>query len=92
MAARLNPAQDERTRSAIKTSQLVNRLQAFVFEEKDATSGKPVEMSKTQVAAAVSLLKKTLPDLQSTQVTGEGGGPINATVQIAFVAGQRAKE
>lgn len=35
-------------------------------------------MSKTQVTAAIALLKKTLPDLSNVdmQVTGKDGGPI----------------
>lgn len=41
----------------------------------DAQTGRPVEMSPAQVKAAVALLKKTLPDLQSI----EGG--LDLTVQ-----------
>lgn len=62
MAARLNPAHDERTRAKIQTSQLVNRL--FSHANGD------VEMTATQVRAAEVLLKKTLPDLQATTMTG----------------------
>lgn len=63
MAARLNPKHDARTREKIRTSQLINRLSSFVNGE--------VELSPAQVTAALGLLKKTLPDLQATQVTGE---------------------
>ena len=60
---RLNPSHDDRARAKIKTSQIINRLNAFVLRELDPTSDKPVEMSKSEVTAAVALLKKTLPDL-----------------------------
>lgn len=68
MAARLNPSHDNRTRDKIKTSQLINRLQAHV--------NGTVEMKNSQVRAAECLLRKTLPDLANVQVTGEGGGPV----------------
>lgn len=60
---RLNPSHDDRARAKIKTSQIINRLNAFVLRELDPTNDKPVEMSKAEVTAAVALLKKTLPDL-----------------------------
>jgi hypothetical protein len=62
---RLNPQQSERTRSAIATSQIINRLNAFVLSQNDPQTDKPVEMSQGQVTAAVALLKKVLPDLSS---------------------------
>lgn len=62
MAVRLNPKHDARTREKIRTSQLINRLQSFV-------DGK-CEMAPHQVTAALGLLKKTLPDLSATELTG----------------------
>jgi len=62
MAARLNPSHDQRTRDKIKTSQLINRLQSFV-------NGK-VKLAPAQVTAALGLLKKTLPDLTATELSG----------------------
>ena len=64
MAARIRKIRhDEETRAKIKTSQLINRLEAHVL-------GK-IEMKPTQVTAALGLLKKTIPDLsqQSAEVT-----------------------
>ena len=55
MAARLSPKHDEMTRSKIRTSQLVNRLQAFVFGEPDGTSGKPVQMTRDQLTAVTDV-------------------------------------
>ena len=70
MAARINsPTHDARTRLKIKTSQLINRLQGFALGERE------VEMSPHQVRAAIALLKKTVPDLQSMEFAGAGGGP-----------------
>lgn len=60
---RLNPQQDERTRAAIKTSQIVNRLTALVKGE--------VEMAPHAVTAALGLLRKTLPDLTAIEHSGE---------------------
>lgn len=65
MAARLNPEHDARTREKIQTSQLINRLQDFVFGT--------AKMEKSQVTAALGLLKKTLPDLTSTTLAGSIG-------------------
>ncbi len=69
MAARTRKVRhDEFTRAKIQTSQLVNRLMAHVDGN--------VELSSTQVTAALGLLKKSLPDLASTQVSGDSDKPI----------------
>lgn len=67
MAARLNPQQTERAKEAIQTTQLCKRLNGFALCLPDDQTGKPIEMSPAQVKAAVALLKKTLPDLQSIE-------------------------
>ncbi len=54
----------ELVRQRIKTSQLAKRLQNHGL-------GK-VEMSQTQVTAALGLLRKTLPDLSQTDLNIEG--------------------
>ena len=38
------------------------------------------EMTSTQIKAADILLRKMVPDLSRAEVTGEGGGPVQATV------------
>lgn len=76
MAARLNPKHDERTREKIKTSQLVNRLNAFVLGEKDPKTKAVIDMSSTQVTAALGLLKKTLPDLTAGQMVHDVSDPL----------------
>jgi hypothetical protein len=60
---RLNPDHDARTRAKIQTSQLLNRLQAFVNSK--------VELSPAQVTAALGLLRKTMPDLAAIEHSGE---------------------
>ncbi len=69
MAARTRKIKhDDFTRQRIQTSQLVNRLQSHV-------DGK-VELSSTQVTAALGLLKKSLPDLAATQISGDEDKPV----------------
>jgi hypothetical protein len=54
----------------------MQRLNGFALEEIDRRSGKPIQMSDTQVRAALGLLRKTIPDLAVTQHTGPDGGPV----------------
>lgn len=58
-------------RDRIRATKIVNRLQAFVLDEK--CDGKMVRMSREQVAAALGLLRKTVPDLSQTALTGPDG-------------------
>lgn len=73
MAARLDPAHDERTRAKIQTSQLLNRLFSHANGE--------AEMTATQVRAAEVLLKKTLPDLQAIEHSGNAENPVRMTFE-----------
>lgn len=69
MAARTKKIRhDDETRAKIQTSQLINRLSDHVF-------GK-IELSSTQVRSAEILLKKTIPDLSSTESSVEHSGGI----------------
>lgn len=63
MAARLNPRHQQMVREKIRASQLVNALEKHVLGKK--------KMAATQVTAALGLLKKCVPDLASTEHTGE---------------------
>jgi hypothetical protein len=70
MAARLGNRDlvaEQRHRDIIRTTCLLKRLQSFTLGEADPQNGKPIEMSSSQVKAAVALLKKTMPDLQSIE-------------------------
>lgn len=60
-------------RSKIQASQIINRLTACIM-------GK-VELSAAQVAAARILLDKSVPSLQSTELTGPNGGAITVVAQ-----------
>jgi hypothetical protein len=63
MAARDRIQHDENTRKKIQASQLINRLTNHVLKDLD--------MSATQVNAALGLLKKTLPDLKQVEIDGQ---------------------
>ena len=58
-------------RSKIQASQLINVLQKHALE-----GG---EFEPTRMKAIEILLKKSLPDLSSIELTGDGGGPIVIT-------------
>ena len=73
MAARLNPKQDDRSRAAIQTTQLCKRLNYFALGLPEPITGRPPEMTDTQVRAALGLLRETLPDLAVTQLAGADG-------------------
>jgi hypothetical protein len=65
MAARLRPQHQEDVRAKIQTSQLINRLQ-------DHALGL-VELSASQIKAIEVLIRKTLPDLSATELSGSVG-------------------
>lgn len=67
-ATKRNASHIQSVRDKIRTTQLINRLQDH------ALGG--CEMTKTQVSAAVALIRKTVPDLSVQQLTGEDGGPV----------------
>jgi hypothetical protein len=52
----------EEVRQKIRTSQLVNRLNAFVNGE--------IELTHSQVTAALGLIRKTMPDLSAMAHSG----------------------
>lgn len=65
MAARLRPQHQENVRSKIQTSQLINRLQDHALGI--------VELTATQIKAIEVLIRKTLPDLSATELSGNVG-------------------
>ena len=69
MASRLNPGHTEMVRQKIQASNIIHRLQQCVNGD--------VEMTSTQVTAALGLLDRSVPKLQAIQHVGdENGGPI----------------
>lgn len=68
MATRKILSHDTQTREKIRTSQLINRLEKHAFGE--------VDLTPTQVRAIEVLIKKTLPDLASVELTGDKDNPV----------------
>lgn len=44
------------------------------------------EMSATQVAAGLGLLKKVLPDLQSVELSGDSENPVEVVTRVELIA------
>jgi hypothetical protein len=77
---RLNPQHDERTRAKIQTSQIINRLNAYVKGD--------VVMEAGQVTAALGLLRKTIPDLSATTLdAGDGLKEALKGIKVTFESG-----
>lgn len=66
--ASLSPAYADAVRARIRAGGIVKRLEDHIL-------GK-VEMSASQVSAALGLLRKVVPDLAVTAITGPNGGPV----------------
>lgn len=62
--------QQEKTRAAIQTTQLVKRLQHFALETKD------IEIDPQRLKAIEILLRKSLPDLSAVTLSGDPENPI----------------
>jgi hypothetical protein len=77
MAERLNKRHQQFVRDKIQASQLVNRLTNHALGKE--------EMTATQVRAAEVLLKKSVPDLSATELSGPNGGPVEGRVVFEFV-------
>lgn len=73
MAESLTVRQAESVRLMIDSTRLVNRLQDHIHGDKE---GKEVELSPTQIQAAKILLDKSLPSLQSADITAHSSPQI----------------
>jgi hypothetical protein len=69
--ASASPAYAESVRARIRAGGIAKRLEEHVL-------GK-VEMTASQVSAALGLLRKVVPDQQYIEHTGKDGGPIETT-------------
>lgn len=78
MAARIRKHHQDEVRARIQTSQLVNRLTDHALGE--------VELSATQIRAIEILLKKSIPDLSSIEVSGDEENPLQIVGRIELVA------
>jgi hypothetical protein len=66
MAARtLRPKHQEDVRLKIQTSQLINRLQNYALSDSED------EISNGRLKAIEVLLRKSLPDLSATELSGD---------------------
>lgn len=77
--------QQERTREAIKTTQLVKRLQHYALAEKDE-QGVLVDLDANKLRAIEILLRKSLPDLSTITLSGDPDNPIHTITRIELVA------
>ena len=68
----------EDVRAKIQTSQLINRLESHALGE--------VELSATQIKAIEVLIRKTLPDLSSVEMTGDSSAPLVHRIELIGVA------
>jgi hypothetical protein len=70
MAARIRTKHQDEIRTKIQTTQLINRLQNHALSDGED------ELTPSRLKAIEILLRKSLPDLTATQLTGEDGGPV----------------
>lgn len=69
-APKKNAASNEGVRSRIKTSQLINRLQL------NGLQMLKTPLSPQQVRSIEILLRKTLPDLSTIEISSDPGAPV----------------
>jgi len=72
--ASTSAAYAESVRARIRAGGIAKRLEGHVLGR--------VEMSASQVTAALGLLKKVVPDQQHTEISGPEGGPIQTVSKI----------
>ncbi len=84
MAARLRVRHQDEVREKIRASQLVNRLEDHVLGT--------VEMTSTQVSAALGLLKKCVPDLQAVEHGGNPDQPVAMSISWGAKAWEAPRE
>lgn len=76
-----NQRQQEQTRNAIRTTQLIKRLQWYALGETD-DQGAIVDLDANKLRAIDILLKKVLPDLAAVQYSGDQENPLTLVVKI----------
>jgi hypothetical protein len=83
--------QQEKTRAAIQTTQLVKRLQFYALgiddpsETKLSDGAKPVEIDAGRLRAIEILLRKSLPDLTAMTVSGDASSPLIHEIRMRIV-------
>lgn len=79
MAARLRKNHQDEVRAKIQASQLVNVLQNHALGK---DSG---ELAQSRLKAIEILLKKSLPDLSSVELTGDENSPVRVEAIVRRV-------
>ena len=75
MAARLRKTHQDDVRLKIKTTELINRVQAYALGELSDD-----DVSSNRLNAIKMLLAKALPDLSSVEITGDEDSPLSVSV------------
>jgi hypothetical protein len=75
MAARIRKTHQDEVRSKIQTSNLITRVQKYANGELSDE-----DISPNRLNAIKLLLNKSLPDLQSVEITGDQDNPLAVTV------------
>lgn len=78
MAARIRKHHQDEVRLRIQTSQLINRLTDHALGD--------LELTPTQIRAIEILLKKSIPDLSSIEISGDEENPLQLVGRIELVA------
>lgn len=77
MAARLNRHHSEEIRQKIQASVIIDRLEKHIAGE--------LEMSSTQIAAAQTLLDRSVPKLSQIQHLGDDDNPLQHNHTVRFI-------
>lgn len=80
MAARIRTKHQDEVRARIQASVLIGLLESHAMGE--------IELSASRIRAIELLLKKTIPDLQSVELTGNDDNPVALKV-ITGIANDR---
>lgn len=84
MAARLNPRHSDMVRAKIQATQLINVLQNHALN----VDGE--ELSASRLKAIEILLRKSVPDLQSIQLSGDEENPLIQKIELEIVKAKAA--
>lgn len=78
MAARLNKLHQDDIRKKIQASQLINVLQNHALNGDG-------DISMTRMKAIEILLRKSVPDLNSVTIQGDGDNPLHVVHKVELV-------
>ena len=76
MAARLRKAHQDDVRLKIQASQLINRLEDCALGD--------LELSAAKLKAIEILLRKSLPDLTATEISGPDGEDLAVGIKVTY--------